>query len=214
MPLDLSTYAGLQVGIATWINRPDDVDLVAAIPSFIQILESQLTRDVRWRKMIARDQTVADEAYESLPDDYLELVDVKFVDGNAVLSRPLYRTPAQLDAIIFGRGVLDSGIPDYFTLENNQIRFDRIPASIALEVSSYVKLPALSGSNPANALLLEHPDIYLFGSLMHAEGFLKNDPRIATWAALYRAAVDALEAQDERAQQAPGPIAMTSSRTF
>ena len=53
----------------------------------------------------------------------------------------------------------------------------------------YAKIPTLSDSNETNWLLTHHPDIYLYGALLHSAPYLKEDERAQTWAALYTAAV-------------------------
>jgi hypothetical protein len=53
----------------------------------------------------------------------------------------------------------------------------------------YAKIPTLSDSVTTNWLLTYHPDIYLYGALLHSAPYLKEDERASTWAALYSAAV-------------------------
>ena len=53
----------------------------------------------------------------------------------------------------------------------------------------YAKIPTLSDSAETNWLLTHHPDIYLYGALLHSAPYLKEDERAQTWAALYTAAV-------------------------
>ena len=54
----------------------------------------------------------------------------------------------------------------------------------------YAKVPTLSDSNETNWLLTHHPDIYLYGALLHSAPYLKEDERAQTWAALYTSAVE------------------------
>ena len=54
----------------------------------------------------------------------------------------------------------------------------------------YAKVPALSDSVATNWLLTHHPDIYLYGALLHSAPFLQEDVRAQTWAALYKSAVE------------------------
>lgn len=53
--------------------------------------------------------------------------------------------------------------------------------SYTAEATYFEALQALSGSNATNSIILEAPDIYLWGSLMQAEKYLENDDRVATW---------------------------------
>lgn len=67
------------------------------------------------------------------------------------------------------------------------------------------ELPALSGSNPTNWLLDKADDLYLYGSLVFAEPYLKNDSRIATWASLADSAMKEVELEDMEGRFGGGP---------
>jgi hypothetical protein len=62
------------------------------------------------------------------------------------------------------------------------------------------ELPALSDSNTSNWLLEHYPDAYLYGSLIHSAPYLKDDARLQVWAALYQSAIDAINAESEKAK--------------
>lgn len=204
----ITDYASLQAAIASRLNR---ADLTAEIPGFIQIAETQFDRDIRWRKQIVRDVTVADERYESLPGDMLELESIRF--NTTPVVRPDYLSPRQLDNTVATRPAL-AGTPRFYTIVSNEIQFDRTPDGDELEISHYARIPRLTVAAPVNALLEEHPDVYLYGSLVQAELHLKNDARAGTWGTLYLAAVQALHKQDKRAARSPGPSTTSSSRVF
>ena len=62
----------------------------------------------------------------------------------------------------------------------------------------YAKVPSLSSTRPTNWILLNAPDIYLYGSLLEAEAFLQNDPRIQLWKQGFDQAVADLQLQDDK----------------
>lgn len=70
-------------------------------------------------------------------------------------------------------------------------------ATYALDVQ-YVPVisPSLAGGEPDddadNWLLQLSPGLYLFGSLIAAEGYLQDDARIQTWVSLYTKALNSL----------------------
>ena len=72
-------------------------------------------------------------------------------------------------------------------------------ATTDFELLYYQKLPALSSSNADNWLLLEAPDVYLYGALLHSAPYLADDQRVAVWAQLYGAAVQRLNQVSEDA---------------
>lgn len=68
------------------------------------------------------------------------------------------------------------------------------------------RIPHLSESNPSNWLLVKHPDLYRYMSLVAAEGWLKNDPRFEFWhKAVDRILKEILLADDE-VRYSGGPL--------
>lgn len=204
-----ATYADLKTSIANWLNRGD---LTSRIPEFIRLAEAMFNRDIRWRGMAVED-VVTDgitAQYEDLPADVLELRAIWFATDPVV--RPVYRTPAVLeDWIAANPGA--QGTPAQYTILGSRIKFDRVPTGApVLHMESLAQIPALSDSQTSNALLEAHPDIYLNGSLMQAEPFLKNDERLPVWTALYQNAVQALHKADKRSQASPAPLIIQPRR--
>jgi hypothetical protein len=72
-------------------------------------------------------------------------------------------------------------------------------ATTDFELLYYQKLPALSSSNADNWLLLEAPDVYLYGALLHSAPYLAEDERVGVWAQMYAAAVQRLNQVSEDA---------------
>jgi hypothetical protein len=65
------------------------------------------------------------------------------------------------------------------------------PASdVTLTVIYQPRLPILTSANTVVPLLTTHPDLYLFGSLMFAEGYTMNDQRAANFEALWTGALE------------------------
>jgi len=197
------TYTELQTNVAAWLNRED---LTAAIPTFIAFAEVMFDRQIRIREMLTRDTATADEDYEELPTDFLELKSIRFNTNPNVV--PVYAAPYALENLrsrYYGTG----GTPRHYTILGSQILFDRTPTGApVLDITSYVRLPRLSGTQATNALLTNHPDIYLYATLMQAEPYLKNDERLPTWVALYEKGRDDLHTADRAAEASPSPLIM------
>lgn len=206
----LSTYTELQASIENWLNRDD---LAAFIPDFIALFEDNFGREARVREMLVRAVTVpaADEPRENLPADLLELKAIQF---NASSTRvPQFVTPAWLRNYR-RHSATGSGVPNFYTIEGGEFLFDVTPSDVELEILYYQKIPRLSGTQPSNWLLAAHPDIYLYGALVHSAPFLKDDERIATWDTLYQRGVRALKKQDNRGQANAAPVAIRSRRSI
>ena len=208
----LGTYAQLQTAVASWLNRSD---LTAVIPDMITLAETQFKDDFRWRKQLVRDiiePPYADELFETLPTDFLEMKSIHF--NTSPVTVPEYVTPTRIrDLQRQFQGAV--GTPRYFTVVGSQLQFDRIPTGAPeLEILHYVKIPSLSDAATTNDLLTEYPNIYLYGTLIQAEPYLKNDERMATWAALYANATDKLKLADLAAEMNSGPLIARSSRSI
>jgi hypothetical protein len=57
-----------------------------------------------------------------------------------------------------------------------------------------------SADNPTNWLLEQSPDVYLYGTLIAAEGYLQDDKRIPLWAQAYGEAVQALNGASDMSE--------------
>ena len=85
-------------------------------------------------------------------------------------------------------------------------------ANLKISVDGY--LPALSGSNPTNALLRDAPDLYLFGALAESAPYLQHDERLQVWEARLSAGVKALRVSTERRLYGGAPRRREFARTF
>lgn len=189
----LSTYSELQSSIADWMNQ---TNLTAVIPDFIRLAEAQMNRVIRVSQMEQRATTltVAGQAYYSLPTDYLALRDIQL---NASPNRSLsYMSPEEID-IHYDSTVNDT--PNFYTIVGNEFQLAPAPSSEHnLEISYYQQIPALSDSSTTNWLLTAYPDIYLYGSLVQAEPYMKNDQRIGLWKSALEMALNELKLADRK----------------
>ena len=103
------------------------------------------------------------------------------------------------------------GQPRYFTIFGGELELFPTPdAAYTLEMVYRRLIPPLA-LNASNWLLINHPDAYLYGALMEAEPYMKNDQRIATWAQGLSAAIDAINSSSNDAAFNAGPLAVQVS---
>jgi hypothetical protein len=186
-------YAQLKSNIADFLNRSD---LTAVIPTFIELAESQMERPLRVRQMIERATASIDTQYSAVPADFLEAKTFKITSSNPI--QPIeFLTPEQMD----DRDQLYSnapGMPKYFTIIGGQIRVSPTPDGVyTAELMYFAKLPKLSDSVTTNWLLASSPDAYLYGALMQAAPYLKDDERVAVWGTLYNTAIESIKFADQ-----------------
>jgi hypothetical protein len=188
----ISNYSELKSAIADWLDR---TDLTDSISDFITLAEARHKRDFKLRRMETRvtANTIADTEYYTLPDQYVAMRNIQLnTDPKTSLE---YLTPEQMDRIYAGSM---KGKPRAYSIIGNDIQLRPIPDSAyEIEILYFKHFTALSDSAPTNEMLTNHPDIYLYGSLVEAEPYLQNDKRIQTWASFYdRAKKDIIDSNE------------------
>jgi hypothetical protein len=181
----ISNYSELQASIADWLNRSD---LAANVPDFIALAESSINNEIRHWRMETRAETTVDSQFTGIPSDWLSTIRFHLENDGTTDLRYLSRAAMQG---MRSETQDSTGTPNYYG--HNSGQFEVMPSpdgpynGILLY---YAKVPALSGTNETNWLLTHHPDIYLYGALIHSAPFLQEDVRAQTWAALYKSAVE------------------------
>jgi len=193
----LSTFTELKDAVADWLDRSD---LTARIPDFIALAEARISRELRIRPMEVRSimYTSSGQKYFNLPGGYLQMRNIQL---NTNPTQPLeYITPEMLDRLY---GSNTTGKPRAYTLIGDEIQLSPIPdAAYELEMAFYEKFTALgdgtSGTVTTNYLTKNAPDVLLYGALMEAEPFIKNDERIPVWLNGYSNAIENLQKADQK----------------
>ena len=192
----LTNYTGLKASLADFLNRDD---LTSVIPDFVALAEAQINRDVRHWRMEARSsgqQDPADE-YMQIPADWVETIRLHLTGTGTSVVNLVSR-----DAMADKRAAQENaaGTPRMYTHANGQFQLFPTPdATTNFELLYYQKIPSLI-TNTDNWLLLEAPDVYLYGALLHSAPYLAEDARVAVWAQMYSAAVMQLNEASETAR--------------
>jgi hypothetical protein len=180
----ISTYTELKASIANFLNRDD---LTATIPDFISLAESSINNEIRHWRMETRAETTVDSQFTGIPSDWLSTI--RFHLTTSGTSSLNFMSLATMQSTRAARDDA-TGTPTNYSLNSSQFELMPTPdGSYSAILMYYAKIPALTGSNETNWLLTHHPDIYLYGALLHSAPYLKEDERASTWAALYTAAV-------------------------
>ena len=202
----IDSYSNLKSGIADFLNRSD---LTSVIPTFISLSEAKFNRVLRTRQMIKRATATIDTQYFAMPSDFLEAK--KLVLNTNPTSVVDFGTPEYLDtqrSTVY----ISAGKPRLFGVVGTQ--FEVVPSpdsNYTGELTYYAKITPLSDSATSNWLLTYAPDLYLYGSLLQAAPYLRDDERIATWGQFYTAAMDDIVVADQRASVATTPVVRARS---
>src|SRR5258708_32830926 len=139
----ISDYASLQSELQSWLWNRSDV--VARIPTFIQLAEAQMNRRLQTRLSIARvDISVAAEMLP-VPADFAGAVSILLLSDPA--SELAFVAP---DGVALrSNGVSDrTGSPDCYSVVGGLLQFFPVPsAPIAAKLIYRQRIPSLSASN-------------------------------------------------------------------
>ena len=178
----LATYSELVSTVESYLARSD---LTSIIPTFVQLAQLRMTRDLRTREMLKVVTTTATDGTVEIPTDFLEMREMHF-QGNPPITLE-YESPDK-----FFRDMLTttSGLPYYYTIIGYEFQFAPTPdSSKTLQLLYYAQPTFISATTSSNLYLANYPDALLYATLAEAEPYLMNDPRIQTWASMYDRAI-------------------------
>jgi hypothetical protein len=177
-------YVSLQSAVVEYLARDQDTTLIARIPSFIQLAEAKFNRQLFHRQMEQRaiavvDLSSAQPEFIALPSDFQSMrrIRISSVSGRPSLE---FRSGTQIDE--FRASTADvPAQPSYFTIFGDEIELVPTPdAAYTIEMVYRRMIPPLATSG-TNWLLAMAPDLYLYGALLEAAPYIKEDARIQTW---------------------------------
>lgn len=196
----ITDYSSLKTAVADYLARSD---LSSYVPNFIQNCESTIYKNLRIRAMeTALNVTIA-SGVATVPTDFVAL---KYAYVNMVPVQTLDWQPPEM---IYAHYPVRSGadIPLEISIEATNFIFGPFPGNYTVKGIYYARLAALSDSNTTNWFTSYAPDLLLYGALLDASPFLKDDKRIPVWQMFYQRAFDAVSNESQRQRSALGSIA-------
>jgi hypothetical protein len=191
------TYDSLVENIRTYLERTDDATL-EKIPLFIMLAEQVIAAELkilgnltvqtsnlvtgeniidkpaRWHKTVSMNVTVAGKRQPVLLRKYEYI-------------RNYWPNPAETDVPLY-----------YCDYDYTHWLIGPTPDDdYVFEVLYYERTQPLDSSNQTNWFTQYAPQALLYGSLLQAMPFLKNDERIPMWQAQYSTVMDVLRAEDK-----------------
>lgn len=206
----VGSYADLVAKIALWLDRDDLSD---RINDFIALAEARFNRELRTLLQETPFSFTTSAASYAMPDDYRRLSRI-WIDG--AHTRPLSQIAGQTGAERYHG---ETGIPKSYYFEGRTIYFMPPPNGSFTFNSTYLaRIAPLTLNNQTNWLLEEHPDAYLFATLLEAAVYIRDaeaiaylDPRVTDTIAAIK-----LESAKDAVGRGPlspqGPIQMRGGR--
>lgn len=209
--MSLSTYTGLQAAIADWLNRSD---LTSVIPDFIVLTEGRLRRMLR----ASGAQNVAtlslSAATVSAPTSMKEAISFYLAGGQGSDDNDPIEIVSREQLSAYQNLYTSAGKPKYAAISNGTIYLCPVPDQTYTAKMIYeLDVPPLA-SNSTNWLLTSFPDVYLYGALVEASPYLRDDPRVADFERRFKEAIAELELHRDRMQYGPNTPVIRPKRVF
>lgn len=184
------TYSELIATINDWLDRSD---LSGSAESMIALTDAKMRRIFTplFNEVSATVSVVS--GLGVLPADYGLAVRVIY-DGVAL--------PQVGDYI--GTMAAAASEPVAYSFEQGKLRLWP-SCTVTVSLLYQPALPALTSAAPTNSLLTLHPDLYFFGSMLFANGYLANDSRAANFKVLWEEALAEAKVYFTR-QKFSGPL--------
>jgi hypothetical protein len=190
------TYSSLVADISSYLERTDQATL-EKIPTFIMLAEQVIAAEIKFLGNLTPMQStlVSNEAVIAKPARWHKTVSMNVTVGGIrqpvflrkyEYLREYWPNPAQTDA------------PRYYA-DYDYTHWLIAPTpddDYAFEVLYYERIQPLDSSNQVNWFTIYAPQALLYGTLLQAMPFLKNDERIPMWQAQYDKIMQVLKAED------------------
>lgn len=192
----ITSYATLQTEVANTLTRDD---LSVDIPMFIQFAENKLYRILNLRNEETALNVSISSGVAAVPADFKALKFAYYDQSpvSVLTWRPvedLYREHPDRS---------ESGVPCDISREASNFVFGPVSTDGTLRGVYYAKQDPLRTTDPS-WYVTNAPEVLLYGSLLEAIPFIKDDPRIPTWRTLYQEAVDTLRVENNNAEYSKG----------
>jgi hypothetical protein len=190
------TYDSLVADISSYLERTDQATL-EKIPTFIMLAEQIIATELKFL-------------------GNLNVSTSTLTSGNPIIPKPArWRKTVSMNITVAGKkqpvflrkyeylreywpDATQEDVPKFYCDYNyeNWLIAPTPDDDYQFEVLFYQRVQPLDSSNQTNWFTVYAPQALLYGSLLQAMPFLKNDDRIPSWQAMYDKTMQALKAED------------------
>lgn len=191
------TYDSLVENIQSYLER-NDAGTLAKIPLFIMLAEQVIASKIKFlgNLTVNTSTMVANEAVIAKPARWHKTVSMNITVAGE-------REPVLLRKYEYLRNYApdptETGVPKYYADYDytNWLVAPTPNAAYVFEVIYYERVQPLDSSNQTNWFTIYAPQALLYGSLLQAMPFIKNDERMQMWQAQYEAIMSTLAEEDK-----------------
>jgi len=201
---EIMTFDSLKTDIRRYLERgftlASDQIVFEQIPRLINLAEQRIARELKVEGLInvLTGTMQAGLAVYPKPDRWRQTVSFNFGNGNdnSTYNQLWPRSYEYVRSYWPDRS--QTGTPLFYAEYdyNNWIVAPTPDAAYPFEVLVYQLIPLLDDANQSNWLTQYAPQLILYGALLEATPFLKNDERIQVWQSMYDRAAQALSGED------------------
>lgn len=190
------TYSSLVDDIQQYLER-NDAQTIAQIPRFIMLAEQVIASQIKFLGNLTVNESnmVASQAVIDKPARWHKTVSMN-VTVNGERNPVLLRKYEYLREYAPNPAV--TGVPTYYA-DYDYTHWLVAPtpaAAYAFEVLYYERVQPLDSSNETNWFTIYAPQALLYGSLLQAMPYLKNDERMGMWQQQYDLIITTLKNED------------------
>ena len=190
------TYDSLVSDISSYLERTDEATL-AKIPTFIMLAEQVIASEIKFLGNLTPMQSTmtADQPIIDKPARWHKTVSMNVTVGG-VKQPVLLRKYEYLRE--YWPNPTETDVPQYYAdYDYTHWLVAPTPAqNYVFEVLYYERIQPLDSSNQTNWFTIYAPQALLYGTLLQAMPFLKNDERIPMWQQQYDAIMQTLKQED------------------
>lgn len=196
MPAVVMTYNSLVDDIQSYLERTDTATL-DKIPTFIMLAEQVIAAEIKFlgNLTVAESTMTANNPIIAKPARWHKTVSMNVtVDGQkypVLLRKYEYLREYWPDETL-------AAVPEYYCDYdyNNWLIAPTPDTAYSFEVLYYERVQPLDVTNQTNWFTEYAPQALLYGSLLQAMPFLKNDDRMPMWQQQYTAIMNTLKSED------------------
>jgi len=187
------TYDSLVADVIKYSER-NDAGFVNQIPSLIMLTEQGIAAKLKTllQLVVVNTTLLPENPVLQKPVRWRKTVSMK-INGAPILNR-------SMDYITQYQNESDPGQPLYYgDYDYDHWALAPIPdEGYEAEIIYFSRVQPLDSENQENLFTREAPQALLYGTLLQAQGYLKNTEKLAVWKQYYDDAIAAITGEDQR----------------
>ena len=193
MAAEAMTYDSLVQDVIRYSERTDE-NFVNQIPRLIMMAEQAIAAEIKtlMQLNVVNTAVLANNAVLQKPARWRKTTSMK-INGQPVMLK-------SMDYVSMYQSESDPGVPLYYgDYDYDHWALAPVPnQTYPRQIIYFSRIQPFDVTNQENLLTREAPQALLFGTLLQAQGYLKNQEKLAVWKSFYTEAIAALKTEDQK----------------